>query len=171
VADCRVARLQPDYGETSDASKAVLFRSLASNRGLVDLDLQQNAISNDNWTILCESLQAHPTLTSLDLWSTRPRRPTGASIAVVDEQKAHRTRLLAEMMEQNTILQTIGLSRNERDEQIYTESILPCLGMNIYRARVLAINKADISLRRPLLGQALQTKSVRNNSNLLWMFL
>jgi hypothetical protein len=33
------------------------------------------------------------------------------------------------------------------------------------------IRKADISLRRPLLGLAHQTESVRNKSNLLWMLL
>jgi hypothetical protein len=39
--------------------------------------------------------------------------------------------------------------------------------MNIYTLRILAIEKADIALRRPLLGLALQTESVRNKSNLL----
>jgi hypothetical protein len=54
---------------------------------------------------------------------------------------------------------------------MYADMILPCLETNRYRPRVLAITQADIRLRRPLLGRALQTESVRNKPNLLWMFL
>jgi hypothetical protein len=75
------------------------------------------------------------------------------------------------MVQHNTVLHTINLSEYERDEKIYTELILPYLETNRYRPRVLAIKKADIQIRRPLLGRALQTKSVRNDSNILWMFL
>jgi hypothetical protein len=75
------------------------------------------------------------------------------------------------MVQENQVLLTIDLNRDERDEQIYAESILPHLETNLYRPRVLGIKKADIALRRPLLGRALQTHSVRSKSNLLWMFL
>jgi hypothetical protein len=74
-------------------------------------------------------------------------------------------------MKENRVLLTIRLSEDERDDQIYAESILPRLETNIYRPRVLRIKKANIALRRALLGRALQTESVRNESNLLWMFL
>jgi hypothetical protein len=120
----------------------------------VELDLYCCYISDDNWSSLCQSLQAHPTLTNLDLRITRPR-----------------TCLLAEVMRHNTILHTIALPEDERDEQIYTESILPYLETNRYRPRILTIKKTDIQIRRPLLGRALQTESVRHDSNLLWMFL
>jgi hypothetical protein len=69
------------------------------------------------------------------------------------------------------VLLTIKVSEHVRGDQIYTEMIHPYLETNLYRTRVLGIKKADISLRRPLLGRALQTELVRNNSNLLWMFL
>jgi hypothetical protein len=75
------------------------------------------------------------------------------------------------MVQENRVLLTIELERHERDDQIYKEMIKPYLETNLYRPRVLGIKKADIPLRRPLLGRALQTKSVRNKSNLLWMFL
>jgi hypothetical protein len=75
------------------------------------------------------------------------------------------------MMQHNTALRTIELSLNAIVRQIYTDSIAPRLEMNIYTARIRAIKKADIALRRPLLGLALQTESVRNTTNLLWMFL
>jgi hypothetical protein len=154
-------------------SKLVVYRNRlfdeksdekANNRSLVDLDLRYHSISNDNWNILCESLKAHPTLTCLNLLYTSPSNPS-------DEQKAHRTRAIAEMMKESTVLHTIHYDRDERDDQIYAESILPHLESNLYRPRVQGIKKADIALRRPLLGRALQTNSVRNKSNLLWMLL
>jgi hypothetical protein len=88
-----------------------------------------------------------------------------------EQQKTHRTRVLAEMVKRNTVLRTINLSDGERDGQIYTQDISPRLEMNLYRPRVLAISKADILLRRALLGLALRTESVRNESNLIWMFI
>jgi hypothetical protein len=59
-----VTKLQPHFYGTDDVEKAVLFRVLANNRGLVNLDLQNRSISDGNWMILCESLQAHPTLSN-----------------------------------------------------------------------------------------------------------
>jgi hypothetical protein len=135
----------------------------------VELDLNYRSINDENWTILCQSLKGHPTLTTLDLGHTLPRAQQ--NIQLSGDQKAQRTRLLAEMMKENTILHTINLFPYERDCQIYAESILPRLETNLYRPRVLGIKRADNALRRPLLGLALQTKSVRNKSNLLWMFL
>jgi hypothetical protein len=168
----RVTRLWLYPASTrDDAKKSVLFRSLAENMGFPELNLHCHSISDDNWMILCQSLKGHPTLTRLDLRYTRPIARDGYQIELSDEQKEQRTRLLAEMMEENTILLTIDLNRDDRDEQIYEESILPYLETNLYRPRVLGIKKADIALRRPLLGRALQTESVRNKSNLLWILL
>jgi hypothetical protein len=130
----------------------------------VKLNLNEGSIRDENWTILCQPLKGHPTLTSLDLRETRPGW-------LSDEQKAQRTRALAAMVQENQVLLTIDLDRYERDDQIYEESIHPYLETNLYRPRVLNIKKADIQIRRLLLGRALQTKSVRNKSNLLWMFL
>jgi hypothetical protein len=71
-------------------------------------------------TILCESLKAHPTLTNLHLRNTRPRSPTHVKIDLTDDQKAHRTRLLVEMMQRSTALHTVELSADEKDQKIYT---------------------------------------------------
>jgi hypothetical protein len=166
----RVTWLRLDDSATGDAGNSVFFRSLAENKGLVKLDFKDCSISDENWAILCQSLRGHPTLTSLGLHNTKPGART-----LSKEQKAQRTRLVAEMMQAHTLLQTIHFYVLERDEQIFVESIYPRLQTNIetklYRPRVRRIKKADIALRRPLLGRALQTKSVRNKSNLLWMFL
>jgi hypothetical protein len=160
----RVTRLTPNSIGTNDAEVAFFFRALANNKSLVDLNLNNKSISDENWGILCESLQAHPTLTSLNLRYTLPRW-------LNDEERAQRTRALAAMMKRNTSLHTIEQSTLNYDKQIYAEMVQPYLDTNRYRPRVLAITKAAIPLRRPFLGLALQTKSVRNNFNLLWMFL
>jgi hypothetical protein len=159
---------------TLDAEKGAIFRSLAENKGLLELDLHHRSISDANWTILCQSLKVHPTLTSLELRDTNPSslEDDGEDqIEMSIEQRAQRTRLLAAMVQENRVLLTIALTDNERDDQIYMEMIHPYLEMNLYRPRVLGIKKAEIALRRALLGRALQTESVRNKSNLLWMLL
>jgi hypothetical protein len=166
----RVTLFKPAYGWTDDAEKAVLFRALANNRGLVDLDLCGHSISDDNWSVLCQSLQAHPTLTTLGLYATTPRSPAGAEIMLSAEQKARRTRVLAEMMKENKAVHTIFFSANDRDQQIYTEEIHPYLVTNIYRPRVLDVKKTqDRPFREKVLGRAVYR--VRNNPNLVWMLL
>jgi hypothetical protein len=42
------------------------------------------------------------------------------------------TRVVAEMTQQNTVLHTINLFPNERDERIYAEMIQPYLKTNLY---------------------------------------
>jgi hypothetical protein len=168
TGNSRVAGFTP-YWETTDADTAVLFAALANNSGLVELDCQHYPISDDNWSILCESLKAHPILTSLDLRLTMPVS-SGIRNVLRDEQKSHRTRVLADMMKVNTILLTILLSDNEHDDQIYTEEISPYLETNLYRPRVLAVKKTHVrEFREKVLGRALDC--VKSNPNLVWMFL
>jgi hypothetical protein len=134
------------------------------------LDLEDTSISDHNWCILCEALQAHPTLTCLNLRTTMPRSPADDLIVFSDELKTRRTRALSEMMQHNTVLQTIDLHVSERDEHIYTEEIRPYLETNLYRPRVLAIKKTkDRPFREKVLGRAVY--SVNWNPNLLWMLL
>jgi hypothetical protein len=166
TGDSRVARLWLGGSANNDAGHSTIFRALAHNRNLVEVSLITHSISNENLTILCQSLMVHPTLTILDLRDTVPLRRF-----VLWQHKEGRTRAIADMMEQNTILHTLQLSEEEHDRRIYLEVIQPHLETNLYRPRVLAVKRADISLRRTLLGLALQTESVRNTSNLLWMFL
>jgi hypothetical protein len=169
TGNSRVTSLKPDYLSTHDAETAVLFSALANNRGLEELDLKDIAISDDNWSILYESLKAHPTLTDLDLRRTMPVS-SGIRNVLADEQKSHRTRVLADMMKVNTVLHTIHLSEDERDDQIYTEEISPYLETNLYRPRVVAVKKTiERPFREKVLGRALDC--VKSNPNLVWMFL
>jgi hypothetical protein len=166
----RVTKLKSYYLSTNDAETAILFRALATNRGLEELDLEDTPISDDNWIILCEFLKSHPTLTNLNLLDTRPIRPAGRRIVLTDDQKAHRTRTIAEMIRHNTVLYTIELSEDERDDQIYTEEISPYLETNLYRPRVVAVKKTiERPFREKVLGRALDC--VKSNPNLVWMFL
>jgi hypothetical protein len=60
----RVTRLYLNHKiePATDTADVVLFRALANTRGLLDLDFDSYPISSENWSVLCESLQAHPTL-------------------------------------------------------------------------------------------------------------
>jgi hypothetical protein len=109
TGDSRVTKLEPNFVlAPDDADLAILLRALANNRGLVDLDLRHHSISDENWTIFFESLQAHPTLTSLDVQSTIPM---GTLFYIrLEHYQASRMRMIADMMEHNTILQTIHVS-------------------------------------------------------------
>jgi hypothetical protein len=163
----RVTRIKLGY----PVLMSLLFGTvLASNRGLVDLDLRCHSISDKSWSILGQSLEQHPTLISLDLRDTRPTRQ--ASEEVMFEQKIKRTRAIADLLEQNIILQTVHLSEQEREGRIYVELIQPRLEMNLYRARVLAIKDStqnDRPFREKVLGRALHC--VRSSPNLVRMFL
>jgi hypothetical protein len=151
-----------NWSTINEAVMAFLFTALANNRGLLDLDLRRQSINDENWTILCESLKAHPTLLILNLPSSHAR--------LSDKRTTNRTRLLAEMVQQNTVLHTIRLSERERDEQIYTQEIRPYLEVNLYRPRVLAVKKTtERPFREKVLGRALY--SVKSGPNLVWMFL
>ena len=172
IGKSRVTRIKLGYYDMSDpVLMALLFGTvLASNRGLVDLDLRCHSISDESWSILCHSLEQHPSLTSLDLRDTRPTRQ--ASKEVMLEQKRTRTGAIADLLERNTILQTVHLSEQERESRIYTELIQPRLEMNLYRARILAINDStqnDRPFREKVLGRALHC--VRSNPNLVQMCL
>ena len=130
--------IENDFGEDvnnalglqDDHAQHHIFGSLAHNRSLEKVVLYNCSISDENWTILCQSLTAHPTLTSIDLRLTNPWRALDGWEFTV-EDKAVRTRLLADMMRVNRMLQIIRLSDNEIDNDICNQSILPYLDVNI----------------------------------------
>jgi hypothetical protein len=166
TGDCRVTGFKSGYTQRNDGNNTVLFRSLANNRSLVDLDLSSLSITDDNWMILCDSLRLHPTLTSLDTRATTPID------ALLSEQNEARMCAIADMMKHNTILQTIRLSERllRYQQQIYTEGILPYLEMNPYSPRVHAVEEIDDRpVRQAVLGRALYC--VTSNPNFIWMFL
>jgi hypothetical protein len=163
--------LSPERASTADDSElSLLVSALAKNKGLTDFDAFWYAISDENWSILCCSLQNHPTLTNLDLACTGPKNPEGKRL-FSEDQKINRTLELAEMMQTNKILHTIRLFPGEFDERIFTESIQPRLEANLHRPRVLAIKKEadERAFRQKVLCRALSC--VSSNPDHMWMFL
>jgi hypothetical protein len=168
----RVVKLKLARHVTTNTGMNALARALAENHGLEDLSLYDHSISDENWEIMCQSLQSHPALTKLNLRSTgQVIWVNGRCITMSRGQKVKRARALADMLLKNTVLQTISFSRYELDPKIYWELISPRLQTNLYRPRVIAINRAGGLLRRALLQRALQSESVRNNPSLVWLFL
>jgi hypothetical protein len=150
---------------------ALFQRAISHNRGLANLDMSRNAISDEQWSVLCESLRVHPTITTLVINETHPNG-RGRINYMTDAHKTRRTRAIANMLQENTILHTIQHNDDEFDSGCYDEFIRPRLETNLYRPRVLAIKKADDGLfRRKVLGRALSLHSVRSKTNLIWMFL
>jgi hypothetical protein len=177
TGNSRVTRLELPLSMSNDVNMSPLFAALANNKGILHLNLNGHPTSDEDLSLLCQSLQAHPTLTCLDLCETEPLTPIDVRfvapedrIVLSDVQKTQRTSLVVEMMQANTVLQTIHFSDHERDEQIYTENICPRLQTNLFRPRVLAVKKtADRPFREKILGRALYC--VRSKPNLVWMFL
>jgi hypothetical protein len=155
----------------TDPDRGLIFSAFAENKGLTVLYASGHSIGEEDWSILCQSLQKHPALTRVDLTDTGPMSSSGQKTLLAVKQKTRRTRELAEMMQTNTILCTIRLSEKERDKKIYTKPIQPRLIANRYRLRVLAVKKEadDRPFRQKVLGRALHR--VRRNPNLVWMFL
>jgi hypothetical protein len=166
----RLLLCQEKASTTGAPELSLIFKALAEDRGLTEFDAFWYSIGDQNWSLLCQSLQKHPTLTSLGLACTGPKRPTDKT-ELSAEQKTNRTRALADMMQTNTSLHTIRLFPGEYDERIYTESIEPRLEANLYRPRIMAVKKEadDRPFRQKVLGRALNC--VKSNPNLVWMFL
>jgi hypothetical protein len=148
TGNTRVIKLRPSLCNwRDDAGMSVLLRALSDNRGLEELNLRYHSISDENWMLLCRSLTAHPAVHKLDLRSTSPRRHPSARRILTDDEKAYRTRAIADILlleHTNTILHTIRLSKGETDQRIYAETIHPRLETN--RNTNLSVNKHT---RRP----------------------
>jgi hypothetical protein len=75
-----------------------LFRALAKNKNLVNLDLFFLTIGDANWSILCHSLTRHPTLKKLGLEGTMPN--DGADR---HERKTRRAKEFLEMLKEKQL--------------------------------------------------------------------
>jgi hypothetical protein len=177
TGNSRVTRLVLPVSLRNDANMPVLFTALANNKGLLYLHWNMRPTSDENLSLLCQSLQAHPTLTCLDLRDIRPMGLHGDRfvspddrIGLAGEKKAQRTSFGARMMQHNTVLQTLYFSASERDNTISTKKVLPLLETNQYRPWVLAVKRTvDRPFREKILGRALYC--VRSKPKLVWMFL
>jgi hypothetical protein len=164
----RATHLCIQFDSLENASE--MFRALADNMSLLELNLEGNDISKANWRTICQSLVANPSLLNINLQRTNPRAQNGLTVSLSDEAKKERTRAIADMLAENTVLKTIQLLAVERDEIIYRDSILPRLEMNAHRPRIVAVNAIDdMPFRQKVLYRALVR--VRRNPDLVWTFL
>jgi hypothetical protein len=87
---------------------------------------------------------------------------------------ASKTRFMNEVLrlaQCNTVVHTIDLPDDAKDEEFFQNSIVPRLEMNrnCFADQRRALKRADPSIRGQLLGRALHV--VRYNPNLLFRFL
>jgi hypothetical protein len=146
----------------------VLAEALGDNQGLVKFAPIAQHINDENWTVLCQSLRSHLTLETLDLSSTFLDDDSNATMS--GATKTHRCTCIVNLLRSNTVLRSIHLTREERDETIWSESILPTLQTRTYQPLVMEIKAvADEPRRSKLFGRALD--SVKTKPYLLYLFL
>jgi hypothetical protein len=108
--------------------------ALGENKGLVELDLKhQLGMSNETWDAVCDSLQTHPTLQVLNLWSMQVFGGTPSASAVLKS----RIQALVDMVQVNTSIHTILLPNHYSEHEMFRTSVIPYLEANRFRPRVL----------------------------------
>jgi hypothetical protein len=138
---------------------------LRENTGLVELDLQNSrSMSDETWGAICDSLKTHPTLEVLYMFSTLNTATTGPAAIT------SRIQALLDLMKVNLSIHTMSLGVQDSKRELFRESVIPYLETNLFRPRLLAIQKTrPIAYRAKVLGQALL--AARSDPNRLWMLL
>jgi len=157
-----------------DKSFRSLFEALAMNKSLRVLDISCIEFSDQNWSLLCESLAKHPTLVELDLGMTIEENEgddDDSYASISDERKIRRTQSLAKLLQINTVVKQIFLSDSEYDVEVHQELVEPRLERNceLFEKERKALKKAPYGWRPQLLGRAVA--AVRYNRTLVWQFL
>jgi hypothetical protein len=143
-----------------------LAEALRENQGLLRFSLRGQHINHENWTVLCQSLRSHPTLDTLDLSGTFHYPNAG----ITEASKKHRCTCIVNLLRSNTVLRSVLLTRDERDETIWSKSIIPHLETREFQPLVLEIKTvADQPRRSKLFGRALN--SVKTQPYLLYLFV
>jgi hypothetical protein len=144
-----------------------LAEALGDNQGLVKFSPRKQLINDENWTILCQSLRSHSTLETLDLSGTFHDLNAGI---MSNASKTHRCNCIVELLRSNMVLRSIHLTRKERDETIWRESIVPHLQTRKFQPLIQEIKAVTDQPRRfKLFGRALD--SVNTKPCLLYLFL
>jgi hypothetical protein len=164
----RLKRLRVDYSSNlDDDNRRVLAiaNAVRENKGLVELDFQfALSVSDETWGAICDSLKTHPTLEVLYMPATLNTAMTGPAIIT------SRIQALLDLMKLNLSIHTMHLHDQDSNHELFRESVIPYLETNLFRPRLLAIQKTrPIAYRAKVLGHALL--AVRNDPNRLWMLL
>jgi hypothetical protein len=155
------------FKDGSDEEHIVsLAQVLPSNNSILKLQLFNFEVSDETWDLLFHSMSTHPRLEVVRIGNTTDR-PSNLS----DESKTSRMRAIVRMLQRNTVVHTIDLPDNVRDDKIFQNSIQPRLEMNRSRFELQrgAIAQADPSIRSQLLGRALSV--VQSDPSLVYGFL
>jgi hypothetical protein len=167
----RLKSFRPTFSEDFDVRSQELLAiagGLRENKGLVDLDLCQNAfnLSDETWDTICDSLKTHPTLEVLAFPSGGAFTAATAAPALLISQ----IQKLVDVMKVNMTVHTVYLDRCYSQHELYRESVIPYLETNRFRPRLLAIQRTrPIPYRAKVLGRALL--AVRTDPNRFWMLL
>jgi hypothetical protein len=149
-----------------------LLRALAENLGIKLLDLGSIKITDEGWSIMCQSLASHPAIECLDLDETVfcdiNSEPSyrGSHVMLMS---VGRKRSLVEMLKVNTTTTKIEIGSKDRDESVWRSEIEPRLEMNKFRSRIFAVKKTQGTLRAPLFGRAVHT--IDDNATFLYMMV
>jgi hypothetical protein len=148
--------------EYSDSHIMSLARALPGNQGIENLRV--SLLGEETWSLLLRSLWPHPRIQSVCLYFHPARLVSAAS-------KTSMMNAVLRLAQCNTVVHTIELSDNAKDEEFFQSFILPRLEMNrsCFEDQRQALKRADPSMRRQLLGRALHV--VRSNPDLLFRFL
>jgi hypothetical protein len=139
-----------------------LLQALPGNRGIEDLSLNYIVMSDETWSLFFRSLSTHPRIKRVCIVY---RSNLSA------ESMTTWTNAIFQMLQDNTVLQTIDLPDPFKNEAVYQNAILPRLEMNrsCFEEQRQAVKRADPSIRPQLLGRALHV--VRYNPDLVFRFL
>jgi hypothetical protein len=159
--DCNVVELDLQWVPDIDG----LVRALAENKSLVRLTFANMCISDDNWTVLCQSLSSHPKLEYLRLFHTFPREPPDQHS---NKRKIRRTNVFLTMLQANTVLQELDTFTYLPDPQ---ERILAGVIQPYFRRlpHVRAFGKYHGPGYAQVLARALY--KVNDSPALVWMLI
>jgi hypothetical protein len=156
----RLKSLRLRFSNNGNREVLAIAGAFRENKGLIYLDLSYGFVVNDEaWGAICDSLETHPTLEVLNLWSA------SAPAVIISRIQA-----LVDMMKVNMSIHTIRLNDCLSQHELFLGSVIPYLERNRLRPRLLAIQQTrPILYRAKVLGRALL--AVRKDSNRFWMLL
>jgi hypothetical protein len=119
---------------------------------------------DEAWSVICDSLETHPTLEVLDL------RTTYNDATMDPVMLKTRIHAILDMMKVNMSIHTIHLDSRYSENELFRESVIPYLVTNRLRPRIRAIQKTrPIAYRTKVLGRALL--AAHTDPNRFWMLL
>jgi hypothetical protein len=145
-----------------DQELLAIADALRENKGLANLDLRHGfTMSDESWNAVCDSLNTHPTLKVLNLYTDE-----GGLLAPAVLKS--RIQALVDMLKVNMSMHIIDLGARYSKHELFRGSVIPYLDTNRFRSRVRAIQKTrPIPYRAKVLGRALL--AARTDSNRFWM--